>query len=95
MFPFVQIVRMVGILDLKKWLLHFTYILIYVLLINLYTYVNNVIICFLGHGTYRFITSILTSFPVSSMSLAWIESGVYGPSTVRQILKCTHYKRSL
>jgi len=26
---------------------------------------------------------------------AWIEADVYGSSTVRQILKCSHYKRAL
>ena len=31
----------------------------------------------------------------SEIDDAWIEADVYGPSTTRQILKCTHYKRSL
>ena len=31
----------------------------------------------------------------SGIDDAWIESDVYGSATTRQILKCTHYKRSL
>jgi len=31
----------------------------------------------------------------SGIDDAWIEADVYGSVTTRQILKCTHYKRSL
>ncbi|KAE8288343.1 hypothetical protein D5F01_LYC12211 [Larimichthys crocea] len=31
----------------------------------------------------------------SGIDDAWVEADVYGPATTRQILKCTHYKRSL
>lgn len=31
----------------------------------------------------------------SGIDDAWMEADVYGPATTRQILKCTHYKRSL
>lgn len=36
-----------------------------------------------------------SSIENSGIDDAWIESGVYGSATTRQILKCTHYKRSL
>ena len=36
-----------------------------------------------------------TSIENSGIDDAWIEAGVYGSATMRQILKCKHYKRSL
>ena len=36
-----------------------------------------------------------SSIENSGIDEAWIEADVYGPTTTRQILKCTHYKRSL
>lgn len=36
-----------------------------------------------------------SSIENSGIDDAWIEGDVYGPATTRQILKCTHYKRSL
>lgn len=36
-----------------------------------------------------------TSIENSGIDDAWMEADVYGPATTRQILKCTHYKRSL
>ena len=36
-----------------------------------------------------------TSIKNSGIDDSWIEADVYGSATTRQILKCTHYKRSL
>ena len=36
-----------------------------------------------------------SSIENSGIGDAWIDSGVYGSAKTRQILKCTHYKRSL
>ena len=36
-----------------------------------------------------------TSIENSGIDDAWIEAGVYGAATTRQILRCTHHKRSL
>ena len=36
-----------------------------------------------------------SSIENSGIDEAWLEADVYGPATTRQILKCTHYKRSL
>ena len=35
-----------------------------------------------------------TSIENSGNDDAWIEADVYEPSTARQILKCSHYKRA-
>ena len=35
-----------------------------------------------------------TSIENSGIDDAWIEADVYGLATTRQILKCTHYKRT-
>ena len=36
-----------------------------------------------------------TAIEGSGLDDCWIESDMYGPSTVRQILECGHMKRSL
>jgi len=36
-----------------------------------------------------------TSIENSGIDDAWLEAGVYGSATIRQILKCAHCKRTL
>ena len=36
-----------------------------------------------------------TSIENSGIDDAWLDADIYGPATIRQILKCSHYKRAL
>ncbi|KAJ8364290.1 hypothetical protein SKAU_G00131210 [Synaphobranchus kaupii] len=47
------------------------------------------------HAVMAALRALGTSIENSGIDDAWIEADVYGPATMRQILKCTHYKRSL
>ena len=47
------------------------------------------------HTVMAALRALGTSIENSGIDDAWIEAGVYGPATIRQILKCTHYKRTL
>ena len=47
------------------------------------------------HTVMAALRALGTSIENSGIDDAWIESDVYGSSTVRQILQCSHYKRSL
>lgn len=47
------------------------------------------------HAVMCALRALGSSIENSGIDDAWIEADVYGPSTTRQILKCTHYKRSL
>jgi len=47
-------------------------------------------------NSWHVLTVLLTYITLHEVNmLAWIEADVYGSATTRQILKCTHYKRSL
>ncbi len=47
------------------------------------------------HTVMAALRALGTSIENSGIDDAWIESGVYGSATTRQILKCAHYKRTL
>ena len=47
------------------------------------------------HTVMASLRALGTSIENSGIDDAWIEADVYGSSTVRQILKCSHYKRAL
>ena len=47
------------------------------------------------HAVMAALRALGASIENSGIDDAWIEADVYGPATTRQILKCTHYKRSL
>ena len=47
------------------------------------------------HAVMAALRALGTSIENSGIDDAWIEADVYGPATTRQILKCSHYKRSL
>ena len=47
------------------------------------------------HTVMAALRALGTSIENSGIDDAWIEADVYGPSTTRQILKCSHYKRAL
>ena len=47
------------------------------------------------HTVMASLRALGTSIENSGIDDAWIEADVYGPSTTRQILKCSHYKRTL
>ena len=47
------------------------------------------------HGVMAALRALGASMENSGIDDAWIEADVYGTATTRQILKCTHYKRSL
>ena len=58
---------------------------------------KNMVVPRLGelHAVMAALRALGTSVENSGIDDAWIEADVYGPATTRQILKCTHYKRSL
>ena len=47
------------------------------------------------HAVMAALRALGSSVENSGIDDAWIESGVYGSATARQILKCAHYKRTL
>ena len=47
------------------------------------------------HTVMASLRALGTSIENSGIDDAWIEADVYGPSTTRRILKCSHYKRTL
>ena len=47
------------------------------------------------HTTMAALRALGSSIENSGIDDAWLESNVYGSATIRQILKCTHYKRSI
>ena len=47
------------------------------------------------HTVMAALRALGTSIENSGIDDAWIEGDIYGPATTRQILKCSHYKRSL
>ena len=47
------------------------------------------------HTVMASLRALGTSIGNSGIDDTWIEADVYGPSTTRQILKCSHYKRTL
>jgi len=47
------------------------------------------------HAVMASLGAVGASIENSGIDDAWIEADVYGAATTRQILKCTHYKRSL
>ncbi|KAL5009751.1 hypothetical protein ScPMuIL_012056 [Solemya velum] len=47
------------------------------------------------HVVMAALRAIGVSMENSGIDDAWMEADVYGPATTRQILECTHYKRSL
>jgi len=47
------------------------------------------------HTVIASLRALGTSIENSGIDDAWIEADVYGSSTVRQIFKCSHYKRAL
>ena len=47
------------------------------------------------HTTMAALRALGSSIEYSGIDDAWLESNVYGSATIRQILKCTHYKRSI
>ncbi len=47
------------------------------------------------HTVMAALRALGTSIENSGIDDTWIEADVYGPSTTRQILKCSHYKRAL
>ena len=47
------------------------------------------------HVAMAVIRAIGSSIEGSGLDDLWVESGVYGPNTVRQILNCTHYRRAV
>ena len=51
---------------------------------------------FLGQGFQRDVKMLLRSSKIENSGIddAWLEAGVYGSTTVRQILNCSYYKRT-
>jgi len=47
------------------------------------------------HTVMAALRALGTSIENSGIDDAWLEAGVYGSGTIRQILKCAHYKRTL
>ena len=47
------------------------------------------------HTTMAALRAVGSFIEESGVDDAWIESGLYGPATVRQMLECKHYKRTL
>jgi hypothetical protein len=47
------------------------------------------------HTVMAALRALGTSIENSGIDDAWLEAGVYGSATIRQILKCAHYKRTL
>ena len=47
------------------------------------------------HIVMRALRALGSSIENSGIDDAWMETDVYGSATTRQIIKCTHYKRSL
>ena len=47
------------------------------------------------HSVMTALRTIGTAIEGSGLDDCWVESDLYGPATVRQILECGHMKRSL
>jgi len=47
------------------------------------------------HTVMAALRALGTCIENSGIDDAWLEAGVYGSATIRQILKCAHYKRTL
>ena len=69
----------------------------FVLMIDTMPHLKSKILPRLGelHAVMAALRALGSSIENSGIDDAWLEADLYGLATIRQILKCTHYKRAL